>query len=141
MVLEISKATMVLLIKLIQWAFTPNPNINYNVISTMYGVASALCIGFYLLETYLVSTITTAAASAAQNVNDSEVTTSNDGAGGEGVSQSSADFAAELYSSLQGVHLIFVPFMPCLIWSMTIQYHASQKSQSPSSAVAKPKTE
>ena len=34
--------------------FTPNPEINYSVISSMYGVCAVLCLFFYTLEFHLV---------------------------------------------------------------------------------------
>jgi len=41
----------------IRWIFSPNPDINYDVISMMYGFASVLCVALYLFERYLTGSI------------------------------------------------------------------------------------
>jgi len=90
----------------IRWIFSPNPDINYDVISMMYGFASVLCVALYLFERYLTGSI------ADSKLKDQ---------GGESTT------ASELFSSLEGVHLIFAPFIPCLLWSLTIRYNVDQK--------------
>jgi hypothetical protein len=82
----------------------PSPDINYNFISGIYGLFSILALSLYLLETRILKGWI---ESKEEDDNDAK----------EGVSESLKEFA----EGIVGLYWIFVPFLPCLLWSLYIR--------------------
>jgi len=61
----------------------------------MYGIASILCIALYLFEQWATNKL------KQEN----------------GEQSSSSPILQEVQSSLEGMYLVFLPFLPCLLWS------------------------
>lgn len=93
------------------WITTPSPDINYNFISLMYGGGSALAVFLFVLEKSLFGYYgingTGAAAAAA----------GGDGTGGDDEEGALHEFTRQL----EGLYLVFVPFFPCLLWSLAVR--------------------
>lgn len=92
------------------WITTPSPDINYNFISLMYGGGSALAVFLFVLEKALMGYygISAAAADAAAK-------------GGDGGGGDEEGALHEFTRQLEGLHLVFVPFFPCLLWSLFVR--------------------
>ena len=80
----------------------PSPDINYNFISAIYGLFSFLALALYILETKVLR---------------GWINSKEDGNTGEGISESLREFA----EGMVGLYWVFVPFFPCLLWSMFIR--------------------
>ena len=74
----------------------PSPNINYDFISLAYGCASILAVFLYLIERFSLS------PHLHEDSNQHET-------------------LHELAESTQGLYLIFVPFIPCVFWSLIVR--------------------
>lgn len=106
--------------------FEPTPCINYNFISLMYGAFSLIGTALYLLETLLFAPHqreqlnkhdTATGAASNQNENDVAIQTPT-------VSLDIGDEKSvlkELAESTEGLYLIFIPFIPCLLWSLVVR--------------------
>lgn len=86
--------------------FKPKPDINYNVIALLYGIGSVLSLFFLCLEKYLGS----------ERMKDYELVKEN-------------------IEYIEGIYVIFCPFIPCLFWSLIVRAKAmngvvSEKSKS-----------
>ena len=81
----------------------PSPDINYNFISGIYALFSILALALYLLESYVLT-----------GWMDSKEDDGSDGTAG--ISESLKEFA----EGMTGLYWIFVPFLPCLFWSLYI---------------------
>jgi len=88
--------------QLFSWLIEPSPNINYDFVSGMYAIGSLLCFLLYIFQiTFEVQK---------DDTGDVESSTA-----------SVSEAISELVTSLSGVYLIFVPFFPCLLWSLIIR--------------------
>ena len=74
--------------------FKPSPSINYNFISSIYAAFALLGITLYSLETYVF---------APHKDSDEHET------------------MKELAGSTEGLYLIFIPFIPCFLWSLVVR--------------------
>lgn len=88
-----NKATMI-----VKYLLSPSTNINYDFISSIYGLFALLSVLLYTLET--------------------QVFINYSGQSDEGSSAT----MKELAESTKGLYLIFVPFLPCLLWSLVIRH-------------------
>ncbi len=82
--------------------FKPSPSINYNFISLIYALFSVLGGLLYALEKSVFG----------------PHKAPTDVAAGEGDENS---IMKELAESTEGLYLIFVPFLPCLLWSLVVR--------------------
>mmetsp|Transcript_36521 Transcript_36521/g.53561 ORF Transcript_36521/g.53561 Transcript_36521/m.53561 type:complete len:140 (-) Transcript_36521:391-810(-) len=103
-------------IPIIGWLIQPNPDINYNVISMMYAAGSLLALALYGIDYYLGKMMN------AEDGNDAE----------KSKETSESTTISELYTSLEGVYLIFLPFVPCLCWSLMLRYLAERQKSTTS---------
>jgi len=88
------------------WITAPSPDINYNFVSLMYGGGSALAVCLFVLEKVLFGYYGDAGA----------------GGNGEGDAGGNEEGALhEFTRQLEGLYLIFVPFFPCLLWSLVVR--------------------
>ena len=79
--------------------FKPSPSINYNFISAIYAAFSLLGCILYGLETIAF------APYKENEIKDSEENST----------------MKELAESTEGLYLIFIPFIPCLLWSLIVR--------------------
>ena len=84
-------------IMIAKYLLSPSSNINYDFISSIYGLFALLSVLLYTLET--------------------QVFINYIGQGDEGSSAT----MKELAESTKGLYLIFVPFLPSLLWSLVIR--------------------
>eukprot|EP00563_Minutocellus_polymorphus_P002996 CAMPEP_0181042814 /NCGR_PEP_ID=MMETSP1070-20121207/12359_1 /TAXON_ID=265543 /ORGANISM="Minutocellus polymorphus, Strain NH13" /LENGTH=138 /DNA_ID=CAMNT_0023121069 /DNA_START=10 /DNA_END=426 /DNA_ORIENTATION=- len=103
------------------WITAPSPDINYNFISLMYGGGSALAVFLFGLEKALFGyygiTSTGSGAGAANTAADGD-------AGGNGEGDAGGDEEGALHEftrQLEGLYLVFIPFFPCLLWSLAVR--------------------
>ena len=106
----------------VPWPVRPSPGINYNFVTIMYLSGSAIALLFYTLETQMLR------SPSETDENDIDISLTNqsvdDVTGGEGNGDEEGDNPwAEFAKGLEGMHLIFVPFIPCLLWSLIVRYY------------------
>jgi hypothetical protein len=89
----------------VPWPVRPRDGINYDFVSTLYLIGSALALSFYLLETKILAPL------LVENVVDA--TTNN---------ESDSTSVHEFANGMQGMYFIFLPFAPCLLWSLVVRY-------------------
>ncbi len=99
--------------------FQPNPSINYAFVSIMYACGSVVYIALYGFEQW------SGEAFSVQNHSEGAAYGSSSTRNGDESSSTSPGVLKELQMSLQGIHLIFSPFIPCLIWSLILWQKAS----------------
>lgn len=92
--------------------FQPNPNINYAFVSLMYACGSLLYISLYVFEQWSGEVLSVQNHSVGEAFDTDGFTRKND------ESSTSPGVLKELQTSLQGIYLIFSPFIPCLMWSL-----------------------
>ena len=101
----------------VPWPVRPRDGINYDFVATLYLIGSALALSFYLLETKILAPLLVEnndVDAAAANASDS--TTSTEDSGEEG------NAWTEFANGMEGMYFIFVPFVPCLLWSLVVRY-------------------
>ena len=105
----------------LDWITTPSPDINYNFISLMYGGGSALAVVLFVLEKALMGYYGIGAGGAgAGSGADSDAGAANgEGNAGGGTGEEGAFL--EFTRQLEGLYLVFVPFFPCLLWSLAVR--------------------
>jgi hypothetical protein len=75
--------------------FEPSPSINYKLITLVYFLCSVLAVFLYVIEVTIFKSYLQPDSKAKESLK-------------------------ELAESTQGLYLIFVPFIPCLLWSFTV---------------------
>ena len=90
---------------LLLWFTRPSDGINYNFISSIYALGAVLSLSLFGLE-YVLSSIYLQKED------------------GEDVEEGSL---AEFSRQLEGLHLIFMPFFPCLLWSLFVRSRWSKR--------------
>lgn len=107
----------------VPWPIRPSPAINYDFVSTMYFIGSALALSFYLLEMKLLAPLLLTEGAAAD---DDDATTNNNESNTAGkedkVEGGSNETWKEFANGMQGMYFIFLPFIPCLVWSLVVRY-------------------
>ena len=84
------------MISFLKSLITPNPEINYTVITLMYTICFLLGLFFYVLEKWLLNT-------------------------------EKGHWSRDNLDQVEGVYIIFMPFFPCVFWSLGMKY-LSKKS-------------
>mmetsp|Transcript_9459 Transcript_9459/g.28440 ORF Transcript_9459/g.28440 Transcript_9459/m.28440 type:complete len:107 (-) Transcript_9459:528-848(-) len=84
---------------MLKWALLPREDINYSFISAMYASGTALSLLLFLLETVLRGY----------------------GGNGDSSGEDETGSVAEFAQALEGLYLIFIPFFPCLLWSLFVR--------------------
>jgi len=75
----------------------------------------------YILETFVLFSSSTATTSTSKNQKEEEQPTA---------------VMKELAESIQGLYLIFVPFIPCLLWSLIVLVVPQRESSHPCTSPA-----
>ena len=106
----------------VPWPVRPSVGINYNFVVLMYTVGSIIAVFFYLLEKQVLDPLLVEGSSSDNNntlqsndIKDSEIKGEE---GGE-----DANPWKEFARGMAGMYVIFVPFIPCLIWSFVVRYY------------------
>ena len=125
--------------------FEPSPSINYDFISSMYFAFSALGTILYLLETQLFAPYkertlaadadadTQAAITIPQldiDVNSNVNVNANANANANvdvNTGDQEQSVLKELSESTAGLYLIFIPFIPCLFWSLVVRNNSKKR--------------
>jgi hypothetical protein len=97
---------------------TPSTNINYNFIAGIYAFFSLLSIILYTLETQLFYKYHPDSERERKGT-DSSTGSENEY---ESTSTSTSTTMKELAESTKGLYLIFMPFIPCFLWSLVIRH-------------------
>ncbi|KAL9181585.1 hypothetical protein ACHAXT_010390 [Thalassiosira profunda] len=101
----------------VPWPIRPSPGINYNFVSLMYLAGSALALLFLALETQVLAPLIV----ESEVGGDAPGSNASVGAGeGEGAAEESP--WKEFAKGMEGMHLIFLPFLPCLLWSLAVRH-------------------
>jgi len=79
-----------------KYLFSPSSNINYNFIASTYAFFSALSILLYFLETQVFISA-------------------------EYQEERGNSMLKELAESTKGLYMIFIPFLPALLWSLIVR--------------------
>ena len=108
----------------VPWPVRPSVGINYNFVVLMYTVGSIIAVFFYLLEKQVLDPLLVEEDSSdnndtlQSNDNDIKDTEIEGDEGGDDIN-SWKEFAR----GMAGMYVIFVPFIPCLIWSFVVRYY------------------
>ena len=93
----------------------PSPGINYDFVVIMYLVGSGIALLFFLLETQILAPL----MEDDQTKNNTLGELNNQGESGGEEESPWKEFA----KGMEGMHLIFIPFIPCLLWSLIVRYY------------------
>ena len=108
----------------VPWPVRPSVGINYNFVVLMYTVGSIIAVFFYLLEKQVLDPLLVEQDTSdnnntlQSNDNDIKDTEIEGDEGGDDIN-SWKEFAR----GMAGMYVIFVPFIPCLIWSFVVRYY------------------
>jgi hypothetical protein len=109
--------------------FEPSPSINYDFISSMYFAFSAIGTILYLLETQLFAPYKerseqsqSQGAISQHDIANVDVTVDPTVIGDQEQS-----VLKELSESTAGLYLIFIPFIPCLFWSLVVRKESKRR--------------
>lgn len=104
----------------VMWPVRPRDGINYDFVVTLYSIGSSLALFFYLLETKILDPLLVEDNLDATPNNDSD----NSSAATSATEDNGEDGNAwkEFANGMQGMYFIFVPFVPCLVWSFVVRY-------------------
>eukprot|EP00978_Attheya_sp_CCMP212_P015202 scaffold39159_cov54-Attheya_sp.AAC.2 len=121
---------------LIGYAFSPTPDINYNFVLGMYFVGSLLSALLRLCQLALQKdkaedAVTSSSVSLDEAAVDAAAAPAPTGSllWGGGLFSLTRESKTELASSLEGMHLVFLPFIPCLLWSFIVRSNWLKQQQ------------
>jgi len=105
----------------VPWPVRPSVGINYNFVVLIYTVGSIIAAFFYLLEKQVLDPL----LEEDDTINNND-TLSNDIKDSEIKGEEGGEDAnpwKEFARGMAGMYVIFVPFIPCLIWSFVVRYY------------------
>lgn len=108
----------------VPWPIRPSPGINYNFVVIMYITGSAIAIFFYLLEKQVLSKLLLeeevdnydSSSNGISNNTQSDSIESTEG------SNDDTNPWHEFAKGMQGMYVIFIPFIPCMLWSLVVRH-------------------
>eukprot|EP00584_Thalassiosira_punctigera_P000738 CAMPEP_0172532218 /NCGR_PEP_ID=MMETSP1067-20121228/5352_1 /TAXON_ID=265564 ORGANISM="Thalassiosira punctigera, Strain Tpunct2005C2" /NCGR_SAMPLE_ID=MMETSP1067 /ASSEMBLY_ACC=CAM_ASM_000444 /LENGTH=141 /DNA_ID=CAMNT_0013316705 /DNA_START=162 /DNA_END=584 /DNA_ORIENTATION=+ len=104
----------------VPWPVRPSLGINYNFVSIMYLVGSSMALLFYALEKQVLAPLLV----EGEDTNDENaLIASNESADGGANDEEGGDAWKEFAKGMEGMYFIFVPFIPCLAWSLIVRYY------------------
>ncbi len=115
----------------VPWPIRPSPGINYDFVSTLYFIGCTLALSFYILETQILAPLLLNSNSGGDDNNatdltvDTATTISNESDGSGSSEESSGDEGnawKEFAKGMEGMYFIFLPFIPCFLWSLVVRY-------------------
>lgn len=92
----------------------------------MYVAGSAIALLFYILEKQLATLL------EEDDEDEDNTTISNPNEGGDaedGSVEGGGDPWKEFAKGMTGMHFIFDPFIPCLLWSLIVRYYWLKEGQ------------
>eukprot|EP00581_Thalassiosira_minuscula_P007252 CAMPEP_0183711044 /NCGR_PEP_ID=MMETSP0737-20130205/6642_1 /TAXON_ID=385413 /ORGANISM="Thalassiosira miniscula, Strain CCMP1093" /LENGTH=147 /DNA_ID=CAMNT_0025939449 /DNA_START=189 /DNA_END=632 /DNA_ORIENTATION=- len=101
----------------VPWPVRPSPGINYNFVSIMYVAGSSLALLFYTLETQMASLLEEKGDTEENSLDQSNQTGATDD------TEEGVDPWKEFAKGMEGMYFIFLPFVPCLLWSLIVRYY------------------
>jgi hypothetical protein len=112
--------------------FKPSPCINYKFVSIVYAAFSILGCLLYILETFVLPTSTTTKATISTTISSTTMKNQQQNQQPPSNNHNVMMIQKELAESIQGLYLIFLPFVPCFLWSLGVLRAAlvMQKRQS-----------
>jgi hypothetical protein len=132
----------------VPWPIRPSPGINYDFVSTLYFIGCMLALSFYILETQILAPLLLSSKSDDDdNVTDSTVDTtknsheSDDSGSSEEKSSDDGNALKEFAQGMGGMYFIFLPFIPCFLWSLVVRYFWLKETQKKCVAVNEKKKE
>ena len=111
----------------VPWPIRPSPGINYNFVVIMYITGSAIAIFFYLLEKQVLSKLLLEEEvdnhdSSMNSVDDTRNNTQSDSIESTEGSNDDTNPWHEFAKGMQGMYVIFIPFIPCMLWSLVVRH-------------------
>merc|ERR1719253_2146332 len=88
----------------------------------MYLAGSALALFFFILEKQILAPLLLEDEVPNENNTLSESNEISD-AGESGDTEEGGDSWKEFAKGMEGMHFIFVPFIPCLLWSLVVRHY------------------
>jgi hypothetical protein len=131
----------------VPWPIRPSPGINYDFVSTLYFIGCTLALSFYILETQILAPLLLSSNSGDDdNVADSTVDTATNnnesddsGSSEEESSNDEGNAWKEFAKGMEGMYFIFLPFIPCFLWSLVVRYFWMKETQKKYVAVVEKK--
>ena len=110
----------------VPWPIRPSPGINYNFVVIMYITGSAIAIFFYLLEKQVLSKLLLEDDdnndSSMNSVDYTRNNTQSDSIESTEGSNDDTNPWHEFAKGMQGMYVIFIPFIPCMLWSLVVRH-------------------
>eukprot|EP00571_Detonula_confervacea_P009833 CAMPEP_0172298822 /NCGR_PEP_ID=MMETSP1058-20130122/1299_1 /TAXON_ID=83371 /ORGANISM="Detonula confervacea, Strain CCMP 353" /LENGTH=152 /DNA_ID=CAMNT_0013008115 /DNA_START=131 /DNA_END=589 /DNA_ORIENTATION=- len=106
----------------VPWPVRSSPGINYDIVAMMYLAGSAIWVFFFVLEKQILAPLLlgdedqnedNALSESNASMNAEESTDTEEG----------GDAWKEFAKGMEGMHFIFVLFIPCLLWSLIVRYY------------------
>ena len=133
----------------VPWPIRPSPGINYDFVSTLYFIGCMLALSFYILETQILAPLLLSSNSddgSDNNVADSTIDTtknneSDDSGSSEESSSDEGNAWKEFAKGMEGMYFIFLPFIPCFLWSLIVRYFWMKETKKKCIAIIEKKKE
>ena len=109
----------------VPWPIRPSPGINYNFVVIMYITGSAIAIFFYLLEKQVLSKLLLEEEEVDNHDSSSNGISNNTQSDSIESTEGSNDDTNpwhEFAKGMQGMYVIFIPFIPCMLWSLVVRH-------------------
>ena len=109
----------------VPWPIRPSPGINYNFVVIMYITGSAIAIFFYLLENQVLSKLLLEEEEVDNHDSSSNGISNNTQSDSIESTEGSNDDTNpwhEFAKGMQGMYVIFIPFIPCMLWSLVVRH-------------------
>ena len=106
----------------VPWPVRPSQGINYNFVAMMYLAGSGIAIFFLLLEKQILAPLL---LEDENNNNSGNNVSLEDEAVVEDETEDGDDINPwkEFAKGMEGMYVIFIPFIPCLLWSLVVRYY------------------
>ena len=127
----------------VPWPIRPSPGINYDFVSTLYFMGCTLALSFYILETQILAPLLLSSNSDDASDATVDTTTNSNESDDSGSSEESngdeGNAWKEFAKGMEGMYFIFVPFIPCFLWSLVVRYFWMKETQKKYAAVVEKK--
>ena len=105
----------------VPWPVRPSRGINYDFVAMMYLAGSGIAIFFLLLEKQILAPLLLEDENndnSGNNISSFEDTIEEGTEDGEDINP-----WKEFAKGMEGMYVIFIPFIPCLLWSLVVRYY------------------
>ena len=108
----------------VPWPVRPSQGINYDFVAMMYLAGSGIAIFFLLLEKQILAPLLLEDENNSYSGNNTSSSLEDEAVVEDGTEDGDdINPWKEFAKGMEGMYVIFIPFIPCLLWSLVVRYY------------------